>query len=291
MYFPNIIVGLDFTELDETILNYVDFVSQKFGFNRIHFIHVTPNLEAEEDFVKEFGNSKGGEPWDEILKAKMKGEVEKHTDFQGIETTFEILEGYPADQIIHWANVKEVDLIVMGKKDVGSGSGIQAKKIARHSAHSMLFVSENAVEQLKEILVPVDYSEHSIQAINCAHNLQSKENSCQLRIVHVYDVPAERLRIIHSYEHMRKMFRKAAEDAFDKFTEKLNYSLENYEVDLLQDDYINPAKQIYRHAKKVKPDLMIMGAKGHSKLELLIIGSVTENILLYYDYSPILILK
>lgn len=51
------------------------------------------------------------------------------------------------------------------------------------------------------------------------------------------------------------------------------------------------SKYILEFGRKEKVDFIIMGAKGHSKVENLLMGSVTEKLLTINDSIPTLVIK
>jgi nucleotide-binding universal stress UspA family protein len=48
---------------------------------------------------------------------------------------------------------------------------------------------------------------------------------------------------------------------------------------------------LVEYAEKNKYDLIIMGSKGHSKLALLLMGSMTEKVVSQTESVPVLIVK
>ena len=63
------------------------------------------------------------------------------------------MEGIPYEKLIHWIKVKEIDLLVVGHKEVSDGSGITAKRVARTSKCNVIFVPEDFNKKLEYLVL------------------------------------------------------------------------------------------------------------------------------------------
>ena len=94
------------------------------------------------------------------------------------------------------------------------------------------------------------------------------------------------------FEKFKKMIEENIEDAFDAFLNTYAPDdRDDIKIALYQKDLPGTAKFIMDYAKENKSDFIIIGAKGHTKVELLLMGSVTESFLQLNDTIPILIVK
>ncbi len=101
-----------------------------------------------------------GKPIDESLLAAMQAKVRAvFGEAPKAEIACEVIEGSPLAQLTHWAKVKKIDLILVGKKHTLKGTGVVPGKLARTCRTSVLFVPEKVPEQLRRILVPVNFSD------------------------------------------------------------------------------------------------------------------------------------
>ena len=99
----------------------------------------------------------------------------------------------PADEIISYARIHEIDLIVMGTHGRGRMAhlllGSVAEKVARTAPCPVLTMRDNPVRPSVEglrILVPTDFSESSDAALGCAKRLAAKVGGA-VRMLHVVE--------------------------------------------------------------------------------------------------------
>ncbi len=141
---------------------------------------------------------------------------------------------------------------------------------------------------MKKILVPVDFSTPSENALKVAADL-AKKNNAQVCVLHVIEL-AETLFGSEQFnvdDEQIVFFMKMAKKRFAKFMQK----------DFLNDiDYkdmvdIGPtSKYISEYAKKENVDMIVMGSTGVSGLEEVLIGSNTEKIV-RTSPVPVLVVK
>lgn len=128
-------------------------------------------------------------------------------------------------------------------------------------------ISPEAVK-IKKILCPLDFSSYSLRALKVAQKIAEKWN-CELKTLHV--VPEQKIRgIIEEPSEIEKYIDTLKEEACQQI-QKIDKTL-NYEV-----VSGNPAEEILKKSKDV--DLIVMGSKGRSYTEAVIIGSVAESVI------------
>jgi nucleotide-binding universal stress UspA family protein len=66
---------------------------------------------------------------------------------------------------------------------------------------------------------------------------------------------------------------------------------EAIEIDLIEQGYGNVGAYLLQYCEDKHADLIVLGAKGHSKVELLLLGSVTEKLLMLNQNIPTLVVK
>lgn len=141
---------------------------------------------------------------------------------------------------------------------------------------------------MKKILVPVDFSTPSENALKVAADL-AKKNDSELYILHVIEL-AESLFGTEQFNVNDKQiifFMKMAKKRFDKFLEK------DYLKDIRVKDYVEPgstAIAIRETVSKNDIDMIVMGSSGVSGIEEIVIGSNTEKVVRYSEV-PVLVVK
>lgn len=141
---------------------------------------------------------------------------------------------------------------------------------------------------MKKILVPVDFSTPSENALKVAAEL-AKRNNSELHILHVIEL-AESLFGSEQFnvnDEQIIFFMKMAKERFDKFLQK------DYLKGIDVKDHVEPGSTALAIRDVVSDndiDLIIMGSSGVSGIEEIIIGSNTEKVVRYSEV-PVLVVK
>jgi nucleotide-binding universal stress UspA family protein len=139
--------------------------------------------------------------------------------------------------------------------------------------------------ELQKIIVPVDGSEHAMNAARYSIGLVHKFD-CEVLLVHCHKAFPSYLGEPYFQQVVDKTLRQANtlikpyRELFEK--EKINFR------DLFFEE---PAgKRIPEIAKNEKADLILLGSRGKTDLEGLIIGSVTHQVL-HLSPCPVLVVR
>ncbi len=282
------LVALDLTEMDDHVIQYVSVISKILHLNRIYFLHVAKDLELPEELLKKYPSLMA--PLDESLELEMRQQVNKYMeDTVDVSLEFVVKEGAPIEKILKFAKVKEVDLIFMGRKRSLKGSGLVSSHIARTCPSSLLLVPEQFNSQVKQILVPVDFSNHAYLALKQAEEL-TKEKGRQVRLVHLFTVSSGYSKIGKSYEEFEEIIEGHAQNDCQKFLNKYQFAKD------LECAYINSrdgskAELIHNHAVSCKADMIVIGSKGRTLASAILIGSLAERLVFYESDIPVLVVK
>ena len=189
---------------------------------------------------------------------------------ENCQLKFELKVGKAHKQIREWSDIKEVDLIMVGRKVSFSGSGKLTNFITRSSHCSVLIVPENPPTKIEKLLVPINVDNNENLPILASMELL-KESELELTIQSIYEVPT-------GYHYSGKSFREFSEimehNARTKMeVVKKRYNLEEHPIDYLfsLDDDHDLAEKIYETALKENVDLIMMGSKGRTKTASLVL--------------------
>ena len=140
---------------------------------------------------------------------------------------------------------------------------------------------------MKKIIVPIDFSEYSENALETASVLARKYNA-EIFALHMLELSNAVLTSTSEKHDVEAVFYlKLAEKKFKKFLEK---------------DYLNGIKvtPVVKHfkvfsevnevAKEHGADLIVMGSQGVSGLKEVLVGSNTEKVVRHSDI-PVLVVK
>ena len=290
------LIALELGETDKTILKYFNFLSQQVPIDSAYFMHAIPFFEDqtgmhvdEEHSVT--GDFKLNEKIVDELEEKVKKSIEKEKE---IYVEYELKEGNPLEELLSSAKSLNADLVVIGQSETRKEHGILAKNLARKTDANALVVPEGADPTIKSILVPIDFSDNSIRSLQIAVRLKKRlENPVELVCLNIYSLPdMSYYATDRPFAQFKKMIEGNIEDAFDAFLSTYIPDDKNdVKIALYEKTLPGTSRYIMEYAKANKNDLVVMGAKGHTKVELLLMGSVTESFLQLNNSIPTLIVK
>ena len=298
MSLKQVLVGLELKESDHSILAYLNKLVRSVKVDSINFLHVVPDFasftpfpdETRPPLVEEYSIG-------EELIQKMEQVVGQFLgEAKSTYLDFNVREGNALTEVLSSANDTDADLVIIGKKSGQNYHNIQAHKLARKLERNVLIVPENTRDQVRDFLVPIDFSPSSIKAFQTALDLcRSIEGPTSINILHIYEVPSLNVyKIGMNPLQFSTMMRDNREEAMATF-------LENYAKDAPKSTTINSSliarenlsvpRMIKDYADEYKADMIVVGAKGHSRIELVFLGSITEHLLTINETVPTLVVK
>jgi nucleotide-binding universal stress UspA family protein len=141
---------------------------------------------------------------------------------------------------------------------------------------------------MKRILVPTDFSDHAENALRTAAIIAKKTNS-EILILHMLEIPSQMNDAITGAAGIPEImfFIKKANEILEEATKK----------EFLKDipitkhvKFEKASEGILSFLKKYEIDLIVMGSKGISGIEEILIGSNTEKVVRQSDV-PVLVVK
>ncbi len=139
--------------------------------------------------------------------------------------------------------------------------------------------------QIKKILTPVDGSDHSMNAARYAADFAETVDA-KITLLHCH----RRFPVILAEPHFQNAINdimKDSEALVQPFVEMLDQKGVEFETRILEG---SPGRVIPEVAKIENMDMIIMGSRGASNLEGLILGSVAHKVL-HSTECPVLVLK
>ncbi|MGY0408319.1 MAG: universal stress protein [Polaribacter sp.] len=142
---------------------------------------------------------------------------------------------------------------------------------------------------MKKILVPIDFSKPSEYATKMAARIALKTKAT-VYLLHMIELPTgiidmgagSNFSIPKSMLYLRKVREKIVAFKEQFFTDKVKVE---YCIRIQ-----NPFEGIQKYAKKIDADIIIMGYKGYSEFEEIVIGSNTEKVVRTSEI-PVIVVK
>jgi nucleotide-binding universal stress UspA family protein len=138
----------------------------------------------------------------------------------------------------------------------------------------------------KMVLVPLDFSEHSRRALDCAISLAQPFNAT-IHLLHVVEAlvfPPD-VEVVDSAALAAQLNEEAAK-SLEKWSKEAS-SRAVIEEDLRAG---TPYREIIDAADETKADLIIMGTQGRTGLTRLLIGSTAERVV-RHAHCPVLVVR
>lgn len=291
------LVGMEMQSADEPILRYLDLWSRQVQIESAYFLHVVPDFSSFTPFPEEVRPPllPDYEIGEQILQSMEKQIAETLTEKERIYVEYEVVEGDPLEELLLAAGDQAADLVVIGQRAQVERHRIQARNLVREAHGNVLIVPEQARMQLSSVLVPVDFSAHSIRSYQTALALARQfGDSLDIHLVHVYELPDLSVyKVSKTPAQFQKMVEENRQEALELFLDSYTPAAlrKRVKARLVRKDLPGVAGYLHDYSQEQGVDLVVMGAKGHSKVELLLLGSVTEHFLGINSRVPTLVVK
>lgn len=276
-----ILVPVDFSGPSRQALRAAVALAQRFG-SRLAVAHVTRRNRPDSHIVAEqmgitFDTRRAG-------RADLQEFIEREGTGD-IQPTRLVADGVPYDEIAKTAKAWEADLIVIathgytGLKHALLGS--TAERVVRHAPCPVLVVrgakrrgvkTAFSLNRVRSILVPVDFSESSLVALQYAVVLAQRYEA-QLCLLHVIEPFHSGVRI--DTTETQRNARVAAHKRLAKLADATKKLWPHTGRELRPG---HPVEVIVALAKRTSADFIVMGTHGRTGLTRAFMGSVAERV-------------
>ena len=286
--FKKLMVCLDQSDMDTTLIKAAAEYTKFGNADDIYFVTVVRSLHVPAAVNHAYPDLKT--KFDERIEHDMRNIIEKECDVISCNFHFDVLQGDPTHQVIKWAQLKEIDLIVLGKKQYHIGKGVTSRNIVNIVHCSALFVTANSRIEPKSILLATDFSAASHLAYQKAAKI-TKIVKAKLTALHTYEVPTGYHSTGKTYEEFAQIMLLHAKEEFESFIATEEQYVHEMNTEYLLDKHSHPDKLIEDYASIKKFDLIVIGSKGRTSLSSVLLGSIAAKVVESDIDVPILIVK
>ena len=230
---------------------------------------------------------------DELMKEAKKQfiDLKGRAAKRGITVHTSVTPGIPSEAVLAAAKTEDVDLIVVGTKGKTGLEhvllGSTAERIIRMAPCPVLAVpaekqsaeggagDPNRPVVLDRILVPIDFSDCSLDAVECAV-LVAQRGKASITLLHVMEPVSYGLDLTLLHETKRKQMRGVITERLSSLVSALTSAQVTSEF-LIRGGL--PADSILNAALTQPADLIVMGTHGRRGLSHACFGSVAESVL------------
>lgn len=278
-----ILCPVDFSETSRHALNHAVEIARWFKSKITALYVMNPLLRIDPPLLFAESTGRGRTVEDEVALQTELREL-MSTAAVGLETEVLLDEGPPAGRILERATSLRSDLIVLGTHGRGGFDrlilGSVTEKVLRKASCPVLTVPPPAVVATKlpyeQLLCPVDFSESSLSALKFALSI-AQESDAHITILHAIEWPRDDE--LSGIEVDTPAFRRRAEE---QTMRSLNDLVpEDVRVWCKPDTAVSFGKayqQILEAAEQKHADLIVIGMRGRTALDLMLFGSTTNQV-------------
>lgn len=281
------LVFLDLSDMDKTLMRQIAELHRTFKIDKLYVAHYIELQEFSGDLKAHFPEME--RPIEDILNEEL-AERAQDSGLENDQIEVVLFQDGSKTNMTTWINQSDVDFCVLGKKIVHKGTGIFSGRMARLLDKHILFTTETSRLEIRHTLVAVDFSHFSKKALKFSAQLQTNDQQ-NTTAYHVFRLPGTYFPFVGG--DTRKLQDKQAEEKLKrlrKFTSDLKLT---NEMELVV-EYAGEktlGRTIYDYARSHFVDLIVMGVKGKTDKDELLIGSVAEQLIDVDKDLPVLLVK
>ncbi len=284
--YKRMLVLLDGSKLAEVVFSYARELSGRFGLD-LDLLHVCTSQEADQLPMR-----KGYvEHMAEELKRQseeLNRKADAKNNKKSIKVKGQVVTGYPADEILKYADENDIDLILLSTHGSSGirrwGLGSVAEKVIHQSRVPIWLVPSQLLDDIiydrfqeRSVLIPLDGSPLAeailphIQALTV-----QRGGETEFVLLFVAKLPPVPL-ITQSREWVDDIavMKQAGRDYLDETVQKLKSEGFQARGELIEGD---PAEEIVKYAAEHHPRLIAMSTHGRTGFNKFIFSSVTESV-------------
>jgi nucleotide-binding universal stress UspA family protein len=257
--FPRTLVPLTLTESDAGLLRYAAGLVGMGLTTDVLFAHAAPPDLAAGDLARRRADLEAA------VAAAFLPPV-------GVRTTFEVGAGPRVDWLIEAAIAFKADATVLGHRAARAGTRSLAHRLTLIAPCSVWLVPEGAPPQIRRVLAPVDFSDHSADGLGAATAVARAAGLDRCLALHVAFDPST----VRYHEHVVAA-REDERAACARFLEGVDRH--GVAVEPVFEESPQVAKTVLRVSAARGADLIVLSTRGRSRAVSILVGSVTAAVM------------
>lgn len=265
-------------QIDSSLINYSKMLTFSFAntINSIKFLYLQPNYNLPKSILTSF-------PALSKKTTLMEDSQQLVKDIYGYKAEsikFSYINDNGIQSFLEFDNSFFPDLYLIGinhNQQIDLSSLLLTQAIPKN----ILLVPQGTVSKITNILVPIDFSESSYQALSTAINFAKKYNAT-IEALYSYEIPSSYHLTGKSYTEFADIIKTEIQSKFSKFEERLGHSIS---LSIKINNKKNISEKILSYANEHTNDFIIIGYNNE------FLGKITEELLLKNITIPFLIVK
>ena len=280
---------MNLDERDRYLIKYSGFISRMAKSKEILFVYVYDSFDIPEEIRKIYPQLNA--PPEAMIKKQMEEIVDKH--FNGHEdtvVTFKAMEGPRLGMLVSCTKDYDIDLLIVGHQpNHSTAADWLPEKLARKAFCSVLIIPDNTSVYFNKILVAVDFSDYSLNALDVGSAFAKAANLDNIYILNNYQVPAGHNKTGKTYEEFAKIMLGYVKSKLRLALSKVDLKSVGIRPFFRNDK--NVVSSIREFSESLGAVLIVVGARGRSSnIAAILLGSITEG-LIRTTQKPLLAVK
>lgn len=276
--YQTILAVLALDDRDITTLKHTAHFAQAAGSKTVYTLHVVPTFELPPDISEQshdivLPNSK------DIEHQIRQTCTEQQIEFPpGTRIECVIQRGSLVTELIRLTAQKGADLVCVGRRPKEDHDLLtdSAMDVLRKAVCSTFLVPAGVQPCYDRILVPVDFSEHSREALGVAVAVATSNPGATITILHAYEVPTGYYKTGRKYEEFAYIMKKHAEQQWGKFSSGIDFHGVPWTTRFELSETVS--KMILAVADEINAHLIVMGSHGRTRLAGFLLGHVADSV-------------
>lgn len=287
-----ILVLLELNENDDVVFDFVNRVAAvlKEDLESIAFLHVAEDIDIPKAILDKYPGLIPN--IDESINQAIEGKLDSYDFIKDInEISIATVGGIKLQEVPKYIRENDIDMLVVNRADDDDEEVGFLQKLIRRSSCSVALIPPSVPSSIKNLLVPMDFSNSSLMALNTAKDLCSKHDYMHIHGLHIYNLPHGYFKTGLTKDEFIEELVSNAKHEIEKFIDETGVDRQRFTMHyrLLNSNGI--PYMINRFAFNKKIDAIVLGSRGGSTLSSLFLGRVTEALIDRDQYLPLIVVK
>ena len=270
--FQHIVVNLTLQDADASVLTWTANLARLAGARKVSVLHAWQPVDIPEELKQRYPWLL--EPGEDVALKRMDELIAAHLQVEeNVEVAKVVYRGSPLGEVLRVAEGGDADLVVCGRS---TSDVFLSEKLARKAPCSVLTVPPLAGTSFDRVMVPIDYSEYSRQALDVGLAFAAAEDA-KLTVFHAFEVPWGQSRSTMPRPEFVADLRQFHSNRLRAFVEEIGSR--GVEVDYKIKEALLAPPAIAAAVEEGGHDLVIIGCRGHHAIYATLLGSTAESIL------------
>lgn len=258
--YRRMMICLSGTEKDASLVEYASVPAKLDTLEEIRLVHVLPDRKESSDQAASIQRRI------EADARRWGGDLLPNT-----RVRCDVLMGQPLDRLIQYSADEQIDLLMVGHALCRPRRSALGRRLAMKAPCSVWLVPEGTTRSIRRILVPCDFSQHAAEAATVAVSLARIVGAeCIALYVYLNESREE-------YEEYEGLVRGHEDQVLANFLSPLDVA--TVPITPVFAEGVDVADVIRREAGEREVDMVVMSTRGRSSSAAILLGSVTEQVI------------